>query len=174
MLGFIVWSHHKFVVGLDVDTRGYFTAATIIIALPTGIKIFSWLATLQGGHLHYYTPFLYTISFLLLFTKGGFTGVIMANAPIDISIHDTYYIVGHFHYVLSLGAVSALFAGFYYWIGKMAGVSYSEKTGFIQFILFSAGVNLVFFPKHFLGLAGLPRRYPDYAAGYAGWNSVMT
>lgn len=174
ILGFIVWSHHMFLVGLDVDTRSYFTAATIIIALPTGIKIFSWLATLQGGLLHFYTPMLYTLSFLLLFTAGGFTGVIMANAGIDIALHDTYYIVAHFHYVLSLGAVSGVFAAFFYWIGKMSGYHYNEKLGFIQFTLFTIGVNLVFFPMHFLGLAGLPRRYPDYSAGFAGWNSLMS
>jgi cytochrome c oxidase subunit 1 len=174
LLGFIVRSHHKFLVGLDVDTRSYFTAATIIIALPTGIKIFSWLATLKGGSLHYYSPKLFALSFLLLFTIGGFTGVVIANAGVDVALHDTYYIVGHFHYVLSLGAVSALFAGFYYWVGKITGLSFSEKLANVHFFLFTLAVNLVFFPKHFLGLAGFPRRYPDFPAGFAGWNSLKT
>ena len=174
LLGFIVWSHHMFLVGLDVDTRSYFTAATIIIALPTGIKIFSWIATLFGGSLHFFSPKLFAISFLLLFTIGGFTGVIIANAGVDVALHDTYYIVGHFHYVLSLGAVSALFAGFYYWIGKISGLSFNEKMAAVHFFLFTLAVNIVFFPMHFLGLAGFPRRYPDFPAGYAGWNSFMT
>ena len=172
--GFIVWSHHKFLVGLDVDTRSYFTAATIIIAQPTGIKIFSWVATLKGGQLHYYSPKQFAQSFLFLFTIGGFTGVIMANAGVDVAQHDTYYIVGHFHYVLSQGAVSALFAGFYYWIGKISGYSFNEKQAASHFFLFTIAVNIVFFPKHFLGLGGFPRRYPDFPAGFAGWNSVKT
>lgn len=138
-----------YLVGLDVDTRAYFTAATMIIALPTGIKIFSWIATLYGGKLHFYTPLLFAIGFILLFTFGGFTGVILANATIDIALHDTYYVVGHFHYVLSMGAIYALLAAFYYWIGKITGYQYNEKWGLIHFVVFTLAINIVFLPMHF-------------------------
>jgi heme/copper-type cytochrome/quinol oxidase subunit 1 len=174
LLGFLVWSHHMYSVGLDVDTRAYFTSATMIIALPTGIKIFSWLATIYGGRLHYYTPMLFAIGFIVLFTIGGFTGVLLSQASLDLAFHDTYYVVGHFHYVLSLGAVYAMFAAFYYWVGKITGYQYSELWGVIHFIIFTIAINIVFFPMHFLGLAGLPRRIPDYSAGYSDWNQFMT
>jgi heme/copper-type cytochrome/quinol oxidase subunit 1 len=174
LLGFIVWSHHMYLVGMDVDTRAYFTAATMIIALPTGIKIFSWIATIYGGKPHYYVPFLYAILFLVLFTFGGFTGIILSNSSLDVALHDSYYVTGHFHYVLSLGAVVGLFAGFYYWIGKISGYHYSEKFSLVQLIIFTLGVNIVFMPMHFLGLAGMPRRIPNFADGYLGWNSIIT
>jgi len=174
LLGFIVWSHHMYAVGLDVDTRAYFTAATMIIALPTGIKVFSWLATIYGGKLHFYTPFMFSIAFILLFTFGGFTGVILANAAIDLALHDTYYVVAHFHYVLSMGAIYALLAAFYYWVGKITGYQYNEKWGLIHFVVFTVAINIVFFPMHALGISGMPRRIPDFADGYASWNSFMT
>jgi cytochrome c oxidase subunit 1 len=173
-LGFIVWSHHKYTVGLDVDSRAYFNAATIIIALPTGIKIFSWLATLYGGRIHLNTPKYFAKGFLLLFTFGGLTGVILANAALDIALHDTYFVVGHFHYVLSLGAVISMFAAFYYWIGKISGYNINEKWGQIHFWTFLIAINIVFFPMHFLGLNGMPRRISDYADGYLGWNQFKT
>lgn len=174
VLGFIVWSHHMYVVGLDIDSRAYFTAATIIIALPTGVKIFSWLATLYGGKIHYTAPMMFALGFILLFTFGGVTGIILANASIDVALHDTYFVVGHFHYVLSLGAVISMFGGFYYWIGKLTGYNYNEKWARIHFWVFLIAINIVFLPMHFLGLQGLPRRIPDYADGYVGWNEFMS
>ena len=174
VLGFVVWAHHMYTVGMSKNSQAYFMLATMVIAVPTGIKIFSWIATMWGGSIEFRVPMLWAFGFLFLFTVGGVTGIVLSQAGIDRAYHDTYYVVAHFHYVMSLGAVFGIFCGIYYWMGKMTGRQFPERLGQIHFWMMFIGANITFFPQHFLGRQGMPRRYIDYPEAFAYWNYVSS